>query len=307
MAESGSRNYKITGVIAVSVAAAMWGLDGVVLTPRLYNLDVRFVVFVLHLIPFVIMNILFFREYKWVSKLSSSDWLTLFLISLFGGAIGTIAIVKALFLVNFHNLSVIVLLQKLQPVFAISLASILLKEKLQKYFILWASLAIVASYFLTFGLNLPDFHQDKNTIYAVLLSLLAAFSFGSSTVLSKKILTKYTFRTATFFRYGITTFIMLTIVLTAGTINQFKITTSENWLFFLIISFTTGSGAIYLYYYGLVRIRAIMATIAELFFPVSAIFFDYFVNGRMLSVVQWIAALIMIFAIIKLTGKAAKQ
>jgi drug/metabolite transporter (DMT)-like permease len=50
-----------------------------------------------------------------------------------------------------------------------------------------------------------------------------------------------------------------------------------------------------------------MATIAELFFPVSAIFFDYFINGRMLSVVQWIAALIMIFAIIKLTGKAAKQ
>ena len=307
MNKSGSRNYKITGVIAVSVAAAMWGLDGVVLTPRLYNLDVGFVVFVLHLIPFVIMNILFFKEYKWVKSLSLSDWFTLFLISLFGGAIGTIAIVKALFLVNFHNLSVIVLLQKLQPVFAISLASILLKEKLQKYFILWASLAIVASYFLTFGLHLPDFSRDKNTIYAVLLSLLAAFSFGSSTVFSKKILTKYTFRTATFFRYGITTAIMLVIVLFSGVLNQFGIITPENILFFLIISFTTGSGAIYLYYYGLVRIRAIMATIAELFFPVSAIFFDYFINGRMLSVVQWIAALIMIFAIIKLTGKAAKQ
>jgi drug/metabolite transporter (DMT)-like permease len=305
--ESGSKNYKITGVIAVSVAAAMWGLDGVVLTPRLYNLDVRWVVFVLHLIPFILMNIFFYKEYKHLLSLTKADWLTFFLISLFGGAIGTIAIVKALFLVNFHNLSVIVLLQKLQPVFAISLASILLKEKLQKYFILWASLAIVASYFLTFGLSFPDFHQDRNTIYAVLLSLLAAFSFGSSTVFSKKILTKYTFPTATFFRYGITTAIMLFVVLVSGTYDQFSKTTSENWLFFLIISFTTGSGAIYLYYYGLVRIRAIMATIAELFFPVSAIFFDYFVNGKILSTVQWIAAVIMIFAIVKLTGKAAKQ
>jgi len=305
--ESGIKSYKITGVVAVSVAAAMWGLDGVVLTPRLYNLDVRFVVFILHLIPFILMNIIFFKEYKWIPKLTSSDWLTIFLISLFGGAIGTIAIVKALFLVNFHNLSVIVLLQKLQPVFAISLASILLKEKLHKYFILWASLAIVASYFLTFGLSLPDFNQDKNTIYAVLLSLLAAFSFGSSTVFSKKILTKYTFRTATFYRYGITTLIMFVIVLASGVLYQFKITTPENRLFFLIISFTTGSGAIYLYYYGLVRIRAIIATIAELFFPVSAIFFDYFINGKTLSAVQWIAALIMIFAVIKLTGRAAKQ
>ena len=307
MTESGIKSYKITGVVAVSIAAAMWGLDGVVLTPRLYNLDVRFVVFILHLIPFILMNIIFFKEYKWIPKLTSSDWLTIFLISLFGGAIGTIAIVKALFLVNFHNLSVIVLLQKLQPVFAISLASILLKEKLHKYFILWASLAIVASYFLTFGLSLPDFNQDKNTIYAVLLSLLAAFSFGSSTVFSKKILTKYTFRTATFYRYGITTLIMFVIVLASGVLYQFKITTPENRLFFLIISFTTGSGAIYLYYYGLVRIRAIIATIAELFFPVSAIFFDYFINGKTLSAVQWIAALIMIFAVIKLTGRAAKQ
>jgi len=305
--ESKSRGYKITGVIAVGIAATMWGLDGVVLTPRLYNLDVRFVVFLLHLIPFALMNVFFYKEYKHLSTITTSDWLMLFLISLFGGAIGTIAIVKALFLVNFHNLSVIVLLQKLQPVFAISLASILLNEKLQKYFILWASLAIVASYFLTFGLNLPDFIQDRNTIYAVLLSLLAAFSFGSSTVFSKKILTKYTYPTATFFRYGITTVIMFFVVLFSGEFNQFAKVTSENILFFLIISFTTGSGAIYLYYYGLVRIRAIIATIAELFFPVSAIFFDYFINGKTLSAVQWIAALVMIFAVIKLTGRAAKQ
>ncbi len=307
MTQTRHKYYKVTGVLAVSIAATMWGLDGVVLTPRLYNLNVEWVVFVLHLIPFALMNVFFFKEYRFVKKMTRSDWFTLLMISVFGGAIGTIAIVKALFLVNFHNLSVIVLLQKLQPVFAISLASILLKEKLQKYFILWASLAIVASYFLTFGLSLPDLNQDKNTIYAVLLSLLAAFSFGSSTVFSKKILTKYTFRTATFFRYGITTLLMFMVVLISGTYDQFSVTTSENWLFFLIISFTTGSGAIYLYYYGLVRIRAIMATIAELFFPVSAIFFDYFINGKMLSAVQWVAALIMIFAIIKLTGKAQKS
>ena len=211
-----------------------------------------------------------------------------------------LSIVKALFLVNFKQLTVVVLLQKLQPVFAISLAAIVLKEKLRKRFLIWASLAIIASYFLVFGLNLPDFNTEKNTIYAALFALLAAFAFGTSTVLSKKALNKFSFQSGTFFRYGFTTIIMLIIVLISGTYNQLAITTNENWIFFVIIAFTTGSGAIFLYYFGLIRIRAIIATICELFFPVSAIIFDYIFNHKILDPIQWVAAIIMIFAVIKL-------
>ncbi|MCD4790324.1 MAG: DMT family transporter, partial [Bacteroidales bacterium] len=280
----------IIGAIAVSLASIMWGFDGVVLTPRLYNLNVVYVVFVLHLIPFLIMNIFLHKEYRHLKSFTSQDYLTFFLVALLGGAIGTLAIVKALFLIDFRHLTVVVLLQKLQPVFAIALAVFLLKERLKNKFILWASVAVVASYFLVFGFNLPDFNTGANTIYAALYSLLAAFSFGCSTVFSKKILLKYSFYTSTFYRYGFTLLIMLIFVSVAGKFNQFSVTTNENWMFFLIIAFTTGSGAIFLFYYGLVRIRAIIATICELFFPISAIFFDYIVNGKILSPVQWVAA-----------------
>lgn len=302
-----NRKYKITGAIAVSIASVMWGFDGVVLTPRLYNLDVTWVVFVLHLIPFLIMNIFLFGEYRQLKNFTSQDYIVFILVALFGGAIGTMAIVKALFLVNFKQLTVVVLLQKLQPVFAISLAAILLKEKLRKRFLLWASLAITASYFLVFGIALPDFNAGENTIYAALFALLAAFAFGSSTVLSKKVLNKFSFRTSTFFRYGFTTFIMLIIVLFAGSFDQFNSTTNENWLFFFIIAFTTGSGAIFLFYFGLIRIRAIIATICELFFPVSAIIFDYIFNHKVLDPIQWIAAAVMIFAIVKLNQPVANN
>jgi len=285
----------------------MWGFDGVVLTPRLYNLNVAYVVFILHLIPFAIMNTFLFKEYRHLKTFSKEDYFIFFLIALFGGAIGTLSIVKALFLVNFQQLTVVVLLQKLQPVFAITLAAIVLKEKLKGRFILWAGIAIVASYFLVFGLKLPDFNTSRNTIYAALFALLAAFSFGTSTVLSKKILNKYPFQASTFFRYGITTIIMLVIVFVTGSFNQFTTTTNENWLFFLIIGFTTGSGAIFLYYFGLIRIRAIIATICELFFPVSAIIFDYIFNHKTLNTVQWIAAVVMIFAIIKLNQPNFKK
>lgn len=278
----------------------MWGFDGIVLTPRLYNLPVIFVVFILHAIPFMIMNPFLYKAYGELKRFDKGDFLMFFLIALFGGFLGTAAIVKALFLVNFQDLSVVVLLQKLQPVFSIVLASLILKERMRKRFALWAGIAILASYFMVFGLEVPNFQTGSQTIYAALFALLASFSFGSSTVFSKKVLQKYSFQTATFFRYGFTFGILLFVTTISGQLNQFAEVTQHNWFFFILIAFTTGSGAIFLYYYGLIRINAMLATMCELFFPISAIVFDYIFNGKVLSPIQWIAATLMIFAIIKL-------
>ncbi len=295
-------NEIVKGTVAIGFSAILWGFDGVVLTPRLYGLNVGYVVFMLHLIPFLLMNIFLFKSYRQLKYFVKQDYIVFSLIAIFGGAVGTMAIVKALFLVNFKELSVVVLLQKLQPIFAISLASILLKEKIKKHFAIWASIAVIAGYFLTFGWSFPDINTEKNTIYASLYALLAAFSFGSSTVFSKKILMNFDFKTATFFRYGFTTVFMLFYVLISKQFVEFQQTNEVHWILFVIIGLTTGSGAIFIYYYGLRRVRAMDATISELLFPVSAIFFDYFVNGSLLSPVQLISAAVMIFAIIKISN-----
>lgn len=294
----------LKGTVAISISAILWGFDGVVLTPRLYNLDVGYVVFMLHLIPFLLMNLFLFRQYAQLKLFVRQDFITMILISSFGGVLGTLSIVQALFLVNFQHLSVVVLLQKLQPIFAILLAAILLKEKIKRNFVAWASLAIIASYFLTFGFELPKLgsNSDATIIKASLFALLAAFSFGSSTVFSKRFLLNHNFITATFYRYGFTTLIMLIYVIVFGKYVYLQQTTSVNWLYFILIGLTTGSGAIFIYYYGLRRVKAIIATISELLFPISAIFFDYIVNDSMLSPVQLISAAIMVFAIIRLNS-----
>lgn len=289
------------GAIAICIAATLWGLDGVVLTPRLYMLDISLVVFIFHALPFIIMNAFLYKEYRHIKNFTGSDVIFFFLLSLFGGAIGTLAIVKALFLVNFKALTVVVLLQKLQPVFAITLAALLLKEKVKRNFFFWATLAIIAGYFLTFGFNRPVFDAGNNTALAAAFSVLAAFAFGSSTVFSKKILSRYSFFTATFYRYGFTSIIMLVIVLFTGNLNNLFAIQSPQWIIFVIIGLTTGSGAIFLYYFGLTKIKAMLATICELCFPISAILLDYFVNGRILSPVQWVSAIIMLFAILRLS------
>lgn len=296
----------IKGSVAVGLSAILWGFDGVVLTPQLFNLDVVYVVFILHLFPFALMNVFLFKEYKHLSTMKRSDLITFLLISLFGGAIGTVAIVKALFLLDFNHLSVVVLLQKLQPVFAIALAAILLKEKLKQRYLLWAAIAIVGGYFLTFGWSVPNINTGEKTIQAALLALLAAFSFGSSTVFSKKILSNYHFVTSTFYRYGFTSIIMLFFMLFAGNFASFGSTSSREWFFIILIGLTTGSGAIILYYYGLRKVKAMSATISELMFPISAVLFDYLINKSLLSPVQWIAAAVMIYAIIRLNAAPEK-
>ncbi|MCD6090147.1 MAG: DMT family transporter [Bacteroidales bacterium] len=302
-----NRKNVILGAVLISFSAILWGFDGVVLTPRLSNLNIDFVVFVLHFFPFLLMNLFLFKRYKLIKKLSVNEIIALFGVALFGGALGTVSIVKALFLVDFQYLSIVVLLQKLQPIFAILLAATFLKERLGKNFILWASVALVAGYFLTFGFALPKFHEDQNSMMAALFSILAAFSFGSSTVFSKRLLRKLDFISAAFFRYGLTSIIMLLIVLGNGSLTEFQNLTTLNWWIIGIISLTTGSGAIFLYYYGLKHVRAIISTISELFFPISAILFDYIFNNHLLSLIQWLSAGLMIFAIIRLNSDNKRQ
>jgi len=302
-----SRQAVIIGAISISISATMWGLDGVVLTPRLYNLDVGWVVLILHALPFILMHLFLFNEYKKLKVFTRNDYLVIILIALFGGAIGTLSIVKALFLINFKELSIVVLLQKLQPVFAIALAAVILKEKINKYFIIWASIALLGGYFLTFGMGFPDLKTGSKTTLSAMFAILAAFSFGSSTVFSKLLLQRHSYKTATFYRYGFTTLIMIIFVLVIGNPIRFEQITTTNWIIFFVIALTTGSGAIFLYYFGLNHVKASIAVICELFFPISTIVFDYAFNGSRLSVIQWVSAALMIYAIVNLNRMQSKE
>ena len=69
----------------------------------------------------------------------------------------------------------------------------------------------------------------------------------------------------------------------------------------LVISLTTGSGAIFLYYWGLTRVKATVATICELCLPLSAVILDYFVNGTRFGPAQWLGGLILVGSILRIT------
>jgi len=228
-------------------------------------------------------------------------WIALLLVSLTGGLIGTLAIVRALFLVDFDGLSVVVLLQKLQPLFAIVLASMLLRERPSAAFVAWASVAVVGAYLLAFGLRAPDLSSDPSTATAAVLATLAAAAFGSATVFGKQLVGSLDFASATFGRYGVTTVFALAYLIAIGPRYPLAQVTGTEWLLILVISLTTGSGALFLYYLGLTRVRASVAAICELCLPLSAVLFDYLINASVLGPWQWIGAAILIGAILRIT------
>jgi drug/metabolite transporter (DMT)-like permease len=291
----------------VIVAAILWAVDGIVLRPELFSLPVTLVVFIESVIVAILLTPILVKNITVVKSLKYKDWLAFAGVALFGGAVGTMAITKALFYVNFVNLSIVILIQKLQPVFALILAGVFLKEKLSKKFFLWAIIAMVGAYFMTFGIHMPVMQPGDKTLIAALYALLAAASFGSSTVLSKRALRNVGFELGTYLRFAISALIMLIIISTAGTITNLPDVTSRQIMIFLLIAFTTGGTAIFLYYYGLKQITASVATICELAFPLAAVTLEYFIHGNILGPIQWIGVVVLFFSILRITKIPQKE
>jgi len=233
--------------------------------------------------------------------LNYRDWLAFAGVALLGGAVGTMAITKALFYVNYVNLSIVILIQKLQPVFALTLAGFLLKEKFTKQFFLWSGIAIAGAYIMTFGLAIPALDSGEKITMAALFSLLAAFCFGSSTVLSKRALRNVGFELGTYLRFVFSGLILLAVVLATGTIQNIGDVSTTQFYIFLLIAFTTGGTAIFLYYYGLKKITASVAAICELAFPLTAVLLEYLIRGNILGPIQWAGVAVLFFSIIKVS------
>lgn len=285
----------------VIVAAALWGVDGIVLRPSLYTLPVILVVMIESTAATIIMTPFFLKQFTKLKELNYKEWGSLFGVAFLGGAVGTLAITRAIFYVNYVNLSVVVLIQKLQPIFAITLAAILLKERLPKIFIKWAIIALIGAYFMTFGGQLPNLNTGDKTLMAAGFALLATVSFASSTVLSKRLLRKIDFHFATYLRFLFTALLMIILALFTQRIEVIGQVSQKQWLIFLMIVLFTGAPAIFLYYFGLKQIPASVSTICELAFPITAIFLEYAIYHKYLSLLQWVGTIVLLFSIVKIS------
>ncbi|OGE32723.1 hypothetical protein A3D83_04120, partial [Candidatus Daviesbacteria bacterium RIFCSPHIGHO2_02_FULL_41_10] len=217
------------------------------------------------------------------------------------GALGTIFYTAALGKVNYIQFSVVVLLQQLQPIWAILAAAILLKEKITRNFLIWAVIALISAYFITFKDLRINLETGSGTLIAGLLAISAGFLWGSSTAISKFVLNKVSFLTATALRFLLAPIFAFLFIASFNQVPSMFTLTNDQWISLILITISTGMVALLIYYYGLKRTPARITTICELVWPASAIFIDYFYFQRGLSATQILGVVVLLFAIYKIT------
>lgn len=300
------------GPLFVIIAALLWSFDGL-LRINLYSLPPAVIVFYEHILGAIIMLALFVTWIKDIKKLKRKEWIAILLVALFSGALGTILYTSALQNVQYSQYSVVVLLQQqLQPIWAILAAAVLLKEKITKRFVLYATLALIAAYFITFKDLTVNFATGSGTLTAAIFALSAGVLWGTSTAISKYVLNKVSFMTATALRFFFAPVFAFLFIVANNQVPALTTITPAQWQTLLLITFSTGLLALTIYYYGLKRTPARITTLCELVWPASAIFIDYFYFDKTLNATQIFGVLLLLFAIYQVTkplqtAKLAKE
>lgn len=290
------------GPLFIVAGSSLWALDGI-LRRNLYVLPPIVIVFMEHLIGSIILLPVFIKllpEFKKIladkEKVKKIIFPIIF-IGLFGGLLGTLWFTSALAKVNFISFSVVFLLQKLQPLFAIASASILLKERITKKYFIWAGLAIFSAYFVTFPGGKVVLGAEEGVLMAVLLSVGAAFAWGMSTTFSKMLLNNLSSQLGTALRFFITTIFAFVALVISGSMSVLPTISFNQILTLIVIAFSTGVLAMFLYYKGLKLTKAKIATIMELSFPLLAVFIDAFLYKTFLTPGQYFSAMVLFYAI----------
>jgi len=285
-----------SGPIFIIIAAFLWAFDGLI-RQHLYSLPPITIIFFEHLIGLIILSPFVFK-YILATKPTRREWWLIVLIAILSGLFGTLWFTTALGKIGYITVSVVFLLQKLQPIFAITTARIFLKEQMDKRYIKWAIIAIVSAYFVTFKNGYVNWATGSGTIIAALYALGAAFAWGSSTTFSKMLLGKVDFKVSTFYRFLITLVVALPVLLLFGKTNDaLAVPSTPQFGFLALIAVSTGMVALLIYYRGLARTPVHISTILELTFPFIAIILDMIVNKTSLALSQWLAAIVLVWSI----------
>ena len=288
------------GPYLIFFAAMLWATDAPFRVALLKDLPAGMIVLLEHLVDVLVVLPLVFLHWAELQKLKAKDWLAVGFIAVCGSALASVAFTQAFV---YTNPSVAILLQKLQPIIAISLAAWVLQEKLGPKFWLWSVLGIFGAYLISFSGLKPQLYPGEAwnpQVLGVGLALVAAVFWGASTVLGRYALKDVSFKLVTALR-----FILAFIFLLAMNFRELNLATvlhisAKDWLFVGIIALASGVFSLFLYYKGLQYTKASVATIAELGFPLAAVLVNYAFLHATLNSVQLAGMAILLLAVMQL-------
>ncbi|OXM84360.1 DMT family transporter [Paenibacillus rigui] len=290
-----------SGVWLVALGAALWGVDPLFRILLLKFFTSSQIVLLEHLLLLVYSVPVLWLQRKQIRGLNLRHIGALLFISWGGSAIATIMFTTAF---AHGNLNGVLLLQKLQPLFAILMARWILKERLPARFFGFVLMALVGTYLLTFGVSLPFEQMSDVAAIGGLLSIGAAALWGGSTVMGRLLLDKMPFESVTALRFTLALPLLFFTTWSGGGAWNLPVQTSD-WLAvsgnLLLQAFLPGLLSLLLYYRGLSGTKASYATLAELFFPAIGVLVNWLVFHQNVTAAQIVGFLLIWFMLYNLS------
>ena len=274
-----ARLDRIPGVVLVSVAAIMWGLDGLIRKPLSSSTTAYTIVFGEHVVLVLLTLPLFIPALLALYRAGPAYVAAGIAVGAGASAIATILFTKALFHGDFIT---VVVLQKAQPLIAVVGAWAVLREQPRPGFA-WFLLPALAGIWLIALPHPLDPHAHGLTPIAETLG--AAVLWGMGTVLGRLLGRRLAFDHVTTVRFAFGLVASACALPIAGAA-AYSNTHDSLWI--AVLALVTGLFALGLYYYGLRRTPALLAALGELAFPVTASLVGIYVFNSSLRWTQWI-------------------
>ena len=279
------RLSRVPGVVLVSIAAAMWGLDGLIRKPLAESTSATTIVFGEHVVLVLLTLPLLVAALRALWRAGPRYVAAGIAVGAGASAIATILFTKALFHGDFIT---VVVLQKAQPLIAVAGAWWILGEKPQPGFF-WFLIPALAGIWLVALPQPLDPHAQGLT--PIVETLTAAALWGMGTVLGRYLGRRLQFEHVATVRFA---FGLLASACMLPIVGAAAFSTWHDSAYIALLAFVTGFLALGLYYYGLRRTPAVLAALGELAFPVTAALVGIYVFDSSLRWTQWLGVAITV-------------
>lgn len=289
-------HHSAAGPWLVVLGASMWGLETFwrLRLSKSFASDV--LVFHEHWIGLLLTLPLLSFGWRQLPHVSRRAWTSMITSGVLGSAVGTICFTQAL---TMMNPSVANLLLNLQPMVSVLASALWLRERPRGLFFFWGALAISCGVVL--GWDPAGLHHPQ--IFALGLVYLAGtiVSWGLSTTAGRGAMLEIDFRTAVTLRFAIGAVSTLVILLVSGSVssrlNLPALTHGqviEDLAGLVVIAGVTPT---FIYFWGLARTPASVATFAEMAQTFASLLITWGVLGDALTWYQALAGVTLLFAV----------
>jgi drug/metabolite transporter (DMT)-like permease len=287
------------GTLLVIIACLFWAMDTLIRYPLVdRQINPLNIVFYEHVFLVLLFSVKLFPNIKRIGELKIADVFSFLIIGAAGSALATLAFTESF---KYLNPSLVILLQKLQPAIAIVMAAIVLKEEIQKQFLIWALICTLGGLLVSspdiirfYDLVVSDYSKvtSDTALRGYALVGISILCWGATTVFGKRLsLVGFEPNVIMGGRFLIGLCVLIPLMKWD---HGLILPNSEDYLRIIIMVLISGALAMWLYYQGLKRLPARTTAIAEMFFPFFAIIVNWFFLGKQLSELQLLGGGILI-------------